>query len=178
LALDRVGYEEQESGSWSAHLQSDEERGFPRGRIVVKGQAFAVSELGPAPAFPASLRSLCVSASVERISPSSFQDCGLLENIAFEYGSRLNCIEKQAFSECLCLKSMAIPPLVYSLGKWGFAGCSHMGAISFSVASKLERIDEEAFSHCSSLAAIRIPAPLKFLDASGTMSTLTLSGIF
>jgi hypothetical protein len=80
--------------------------------------------------------SVVVPPSVVVLSKSSFCQCESLESVIFGDGSRIERIEKSAFSRS-GLKSIVIPALVVALGKSCFRNCTSLGSVMFSYGSRL-----------------------------------------
>jgi uncharacterized membrane protein YqaE (UPF0057 family) len=110
--------------------------------------------------------SLSLSASDGRLGIfSSVKFCsqvtGELSVVTFERGSRIEKIEKSAFSRTE-LKSIMIPSSVVVLGKGCFSWCNSLESVQFESDSRLERIEEFAF-RWSELRSIVIPSSVVIL---------------
>jgi hypothetical protein len=71
-----------------------------------------------------SLQSICIPASVEVIQRDAFvdafEDFSCVQTLTFEAGSKLQRIEKLAFSGCASLKSICLPASVTEIGGGAF----------------------------------------------------------
>jgi hypothetical protein len=67
--------------------------------------------------------SITLSRSVEIIGSYCFSDCESLASLAFERGSKLTRIGRNAFQRCSSLKSIVIPASVTTIGGAAFADC-------------------------------------------------------
>jgi hypothetical protein len=76
--------------------------------------------------------------------------------VTFQGGSRLERIDREAFSSC-GLKSIVIPSSVVVVGKHSFFLCKPLTSVAFESGSRLELIDECAFSK-TGLKSIVIPS--------------------
>jgi hypothetical protein len=70
------------------------------------------------------LRSICIPSSVEILCQWCFCTSSWLLSVTFQWGSRLNRIERRVFWECSQLRSIYIPPSVKSLPCGCFEGCA------------------------------------------------------
>jgi hypothetical protein len=112
------------------------------------------------------LRSIVVPSSVVVLGKESFHGCRSLESVTFESGSRLERIERSAFSGTVIfsnkLKSVLIPSSVVVLGKRSFGQCKSLESVTFESGSRLERIEKRAFQG-SGLRSILIPSSVVVL---------------
>ncbi|KAK8897393.1 hypothetical protein M9Y10_015339 [Tritrichomonas musculus] len=88
------------------------------------------------------------------IREKAFFGCIQLEVIEFSDDSKLQTIDKYAFSYSK-IKSIKIPSSVTSIGKNVLDNCGQLEVIEFSDDSKLQTIDREAFSY-STIKCIKI----------------------
>lgn len=85
-----------------------------------------------------------------------------LETIVFP--STLITIGKEAFYNCLQIKSLTLPANLATIDDNAFAACSNLaGHIEFP--SVLNKIGEYAFSNCLALNTVRLPNSLKILNS-------------
>jgi len=114
---------------------------------------------------------LVIPADVTVIEEGQFQeeeDHPYLRSVTFEPGSKLERIEKNAFSRCALLKDITIPAGVTTIGERAFFE-SGLESATFLKGSKLETIGANAFLSCKSLSSITIPASTKTI-AHGAFS--------
>jgi hypothetical protein len=104
---------------------------------------------------------ICIPSSVESIGKYCFDGCGFLCEVTFEFGSKLQRIEKEAFRETH-LKTIRIPASVELIGESCFDACHSLYDVVFEFGSKLQRIEESAFQG-SGLKMIRIPSSVEFI---------------
>jgi hypothetical protein len=106
---------------------------------------------------------ITIPKSIERLEASCFGGRQCHPSVVFESGSRLICIEAEAFSMWRRLASICIPSSVEKLCRGCFADCSSLSTVSFESGSKLGCIEEEAFVRCSLLSSFCIPPGLHAL---------------
>jgi hypothetical protein len=137
---------------------------FPRRLISVSGFVVEVEEIGRDPQalrVDEVLLAICIPSSVEKICESCFNGCKSLSTITFESGSKLSCIENDAFCNCSSLSSIGIPSSVEQICRECFNGCYSLSTITFESDSKLSCIERSAFCNCLSLSSICIPSSLE-----------------
>jgi hypothetical protein len=78
-----------------------------------------------------------ISSSIEVISNVFFRGCTSLSWAAFEIGSQLSELAKQAFSES-GLTSIHLPASVTVIGEFCFSSCRSLVSITFDPASKFD----------------------------------------
>ena len=106
---------------------------------------------------------LVIPADVTVIEAGQFkedEDHPYLRSVTFEPGSKLERIEKEAFSGCALLKDITIPAGVTTIGERAFFE-SGLESVTFLKGSKLETIGANAFMSCKNLSSITIPASTK-----------------
>jgi hypothetical protein len=86
--------------------------------------------------------------------------------VAFEADSYLRAIDRGAFSEAACLKSIVIPFFVSVLGSSCFSLCEPLCSVIFEGPSRLATIEESAFLFCESLRWVVIPASVTAISES------------
>jgi hypothetical protein len=112
-----------------------------------------------------SLRKILIPSSVEFIGAGCFFECKCLCEIVFEFGSKLQCIEHDAFYGN-AIKTIRIPSSVEFIGECCFSGCkSSLCEVTFETGSKLRRIEENAFDY-TALKTIRIPSNVEYIGRS------------
>jgi hypothetical protein len=109
---------------------------------------------------------LVVSASLATLAYDVIDDDdSLIEAIEFEPGSKLQRIERFAFMECTCLRSLCIPASVESIGdcilSGPFGSKSSLSTLTFDSGSKLREIDTSTFTGCPHLRSLCIPASVE-----------------
>jgi hypothetical protein len=122
-----------------------------------------------------SLKSICVPASVARLSGASFARCGLRQ-ISIESGSRFYRVSGDFVMDLKgvrivryfgCNLVITIPDCVEVLGRDSFLGCGSIRRVAFAPNSNLNRIERSAFGHCPHLTSIAIPSIATFLEMAG-----------
>ena len=91
--------------------------------------------------------SMCVSMDSEIVIPDTYN------------GMPVTGIGRQAFWNCMSLKTVTIPSSVTSIGDSAFSGCSSLTSIT--IPSSVTSIDYDAFGGCSGLTSITIPSSVK-----------------
>ena len=92
--------------------------------------------IGPECFLGAGIERIVIPKSVEKMQRSAFEDCGSLEEVVFEEGSKLETIQNKTFNWCRNLARVDLP-------------------------DELESIDYDAFSYCENLKNIQLPNGLK-----------------
>lgn len=135
-----------------------------------------------------SLKSITIPAQCTTIGVAAFKNCKSLESVLFESGSRLATIDGAysddhyygAFSDCVSLKSIAIPATCLRIGIAAFKNCKSLENVSFASGSQLSKISgayscvsysyvswyHGAFSDCESLKSIVIPPKCRSIGAT------------
>jgi hypothetical protein len=90
------------------------------------------------------------------IGPKSFSSCAFIVEVKFTSNS-VQEIHASAFSECVGLCRISIPPGVSRLPSRCFFGCYSLSQIEFPENSELVEICESAISRCTSLEKILLP---------------------
>ncbi len=98
---------------------------------------------------------------VKSVGYRAFRDCTLLTSITFA-SKNVSVIEEQAFSGCVKLTSISIPPYVKSIENYTFFECRNLESISFP--DSLRTINQGAFKGCSKLKSLTFPGKLNTLD--------------
>ncbi len=98
------------------------------------------------------IRSVTVSAGVEKIGNFAFSKCNSLTSVNLPSG--LKTIGTSAFSYCESLSSVSIPSGVTTLGKNAFSNCSELASVT--IPSSVNSIEQDTFNSCSNLSSISI----------------------
>jgi hypothetical protein len=153
-------------------------RCFPRRFIVVDGICFDRSEvevkvweeasmlwtyLPRSDLFPVSV---CIPASVQRLSQCIGRSYPRFTILTFEYGCPVSEIGTATFCNCASLLSVCVPAGCTEIRASCFGGCIGLSAVTFEPGSKLRVIGDTAFRKCSSLPSIQIPASAEKLGDS------------
>lgn len=159
------------------------------------------------------LKSITIPAKCRAIGAAAFKNCKALETVVFEPDSRLQIIEggytpegKEyayfgAFSDCISLKSIAIPKTCQTIEATAFKNCKALRNVVFSPECCLNGLDggyskansdtndyyehdssdyrysNGAFANCSSLLLLTIPAAVKTISESCFVNCTSLSKI-
>jgi hypothetical protein len=112
------------------------------------------------------LKKMTIPSSVEVIGEYCFYSCESLCEVTFERGSKLQRIEKEAFSPGIFavtgLKKITIPSSVEVIGENSFSWCRSLSEVTFERGSKLQRIEELAF-YLTGLKKITIPSSVEVI---------------
>jgi hypothetical protein len=92
---------------------------------------------------------IIILASVEVLREQSFSDCKSLSSVAFESGSRLSRIEKEAFGG-IGLFEVILPASVEVLGLRCFSECKSLSSVTFESGSKLLENEREVLHQAGS----------------------------
>ena len=99
------------------------------------------------------LTSVVIPEGVKRISSNAFYYCSGLESVVLP--STVTDIDSYSFQECYNLKSIVIPSSVRTIGGGAFAYCSGLTTVILN--NGIKTISWRAFNSCSSLQSITIP---------------------
>ncbi len=98
-----------------------------------------------------------------------------LETIVFP--STLVTIGKEAFYNCLQIKSLVLPANLATIDNYAFATCNNLaGHIEFPVG--LNKIGEYAFANCLALNTVRLPNSLKILNSYAFSGCSALNKVY
>jgi hypothetical protein len=104
---------------------------------------------------------LLLETRVREFQACAFFEHGSLDEITFEFGSKLKCIEEYAFYYS-SMRMIQIPSCVEFIGDCCFFGCHSLCDITFESGSKLQRLGEGAF-YSSGVTRIQIPSSVEFI---------------
>lgn len=135
------------------------------------------------------LVSVEIPDSVTRIEVHAFHNCVNLRSIKFGENSRLGIIGSFAFTGCIMLEEINLPPVteigpyvfaqchslkelrfdnspyfssgIERLPRYAFAGCKKLSSVEFDGNSLLEIIEKKAFYGCTNLRKILVTGRLK-----------------
>lgn len=102
-----------------------------------------------------------MSQNLLAIPNSAFREDRRLEKILFTKNCKVEWIGKDAFSECVLLPGILLPPKVTVIGDRAFWRCKELKKIRFP--EGLKRIGKEAFYFCG-LESLELPESLEILD--------------
>lgn len=89
------------------------------------------------------------------IGEKAFYECAGLKTVAFEEGTQLVSIDREAFRFCNNLVSIAIPNSVTSIGAFAFRECGALRTVT--IPTGVTTLTEGVFQFCSGLEEITIP---------------------
>ncbi|MCR5089816.1 MAG: leucine-rich repeat domain-containing protein [Oscillospiraceae bacterium] len=107
-----------------------------------------------------SLKDIVLPEKQEDIAQYCFYHCKSLQHIATPQLKRIN---KAAFSGCLSLQALDLPPTLRSISYRAFYECESLTEVI--VPESVERIGEQAFARCKGLKHVVLPRSLKLGDA-------------
>jgi hypothetical protein len=114
----------------------------------------------------ASLKAICIPASVKIIGEWCFAFCQRLTSVTFQSGSKLSAINQRAFLSCPQLgPSIQLPAALGFLGNGCFEDCPVLLLIAFEPNSALCHIGSFPFRRCA-LESFQIPASLGSINWS------------
>ncbi len=102
-----------------------------------------------------------MSQNLQAIPNSAFREDRRLEKILFTKNCKVERIGKDAFSECVLLPVILLPPSVTEIGDRAFFRCKELKRVRFP--EGLKRIGKEAFYFCG-LESLELPESLEILD--------------
>ena len=102
----------------------------------------------------ATLQTVCLPNSVEKIGAYAFGRCEGLESINIPVG--VTEIGNYAFEMCLNLASITVPGTVENVGQYAFSRCSALKDVTISEGVQI--IGMKAFEHCAGIETIEIPS--------------------
>jgi hypothetical protein len=114
---------------------------------------------------------------VDQLGRSCFRDCGFVNRVDFDLGSRVRLIDSEAFWDCRSLRQICIPSSVEVLGDSCFWACRELRVVTFEGDSKLRELRSHAFASCGSLLAIWIPPSVVVIRAHCFDSCSSLSDV-
>lgn len=93
-----------------------------------------------------------VTYDVKKISAAAFRNCRNIERIFFESNNKINQIEKNAFENCISLKTFHIPRGIKDISESCFAHCINLEEIKSE--SSINEIGKSAFEDCIELKSV------------------------
>jgi hypothetical protein len=136
---------------------------YVSGDLIVKSRGgIAISYLGDS-------AHLVIPLGITVIGIRSFLKHYEISSLTFEAPCRVTRIEKEAFGECVALKSVLIPASVEVLCPRAFSHCG-VSVVTFESGSRLRRIEELAFGWCD-LKSFWVPPFVEFIDGSAFRGT-------
>ncbi len=128
------------------------------GRYVVPKE---VKCIAPYAFFGSGVTEIVISPQVDSIGSMAFYGCLKLQKFLVEDGAKLSFIGDDAFSECVELTTVQLPPSLRHLGKRAFWLNSKLKDIS--IADGLEELQPYTFQGCVELTDITLPKSLKVI---------------
>lgn len=114
-----------------------------------------------------------IPAGVTAIEKNAFTDCVNLTTMAIPTGvTKIGC---NAFGDCLGLTSVTVPEGMTTIDNSTFAGCTNL--VSVTLPDSLTSIYDNAFLECTSLASITIPKNVTTLGWGVFESCMHLTAI-
>ena len=104
------------------------------------------------------LQSFTISASVEEIEQSAFEDCRSLTSISFAENPALTKIGNWAFYNCHQLSQITIPDGVTEIGDAAFYGCVYVQYLQ--IPASVQSMGDNAFALCSRITRMDVDAVL------------------
>ena len=96
------------------------------------------------------------------IGYSAFGNCTSLQSISFE--GNISLIEREAFINCISLKTIILPNGLESLGSSAFEGCSSLSKVVMS--NKLKEIEPTTFKDCVELQDVTLGDSIEVIGSS------------
>lgn len=162
------------------------------GRYVVPDHVTTIADYA---FFSSEVTEVEISASVEKIGNSAFQNCPKLERITFQTGSKLQSVGADAFSDCSqlveihlpeglkelgvrtfwlnsSLKNIVLPSTLDTLPKYCFQSCTSLRKVVLPQGLKV--ISENAFAGCENILSIKFPSTLDSIATKAFYKNLSL----
>ena len=109
---------------------------------------------------------IMINGSIAEIASDAFANNEVLEELSFDYDSRITRIEDRLFLGCSNLKSVYLHHGITSIGNSAFEGCTILSNLYLnSNEGVLESIGEYAFKDCRGLTRIELPKSLKSIGS-------------
>lgn len=108
------------------------------------------------------IQTVIIPSFIKIIGPYAFEMCKKLKKVDFEIDSKLEIIEKFAFS-CSSIEKFFIPPCLKKIGVSAFSVCENLHYLSIPSNSELNTIDENAF-WTSSIKSFVIPSHISNIN--------------
>jgi hypothetical protein len=134
---------------------------FESPSIVVKFLGYAFLDC-------ASLKSICIPASVQFVGQGCFTSCKSLVSVTFEEPSALAIVDDAAFDDCRSLPHISIPASIQQIGSSCFVDCESLTAIIFESPSHLSILGNLGNL---GLPSIDIPDSVEVIRGMTTSST-------
>ncbi len=93
----------------------------------------------------------------------------------YEIPSSVNCIENNAFSNCINLEKIILSEAITELGKSIFNGCKNLKSIFFN--SEIKEIGDYCFAGCESIEELSIPSSVQAIGAKAFCNCKSLKTI-
>ena len=138
---------------------------LPEGLVSIGENAFASCRLIAG--------EVVIPEGVTVIPRNAFAYCGSIESLRF--GSKLERIDKLAFTDCRKLTSITLPDSLRSVGEHAFAMCE--GLVSLDLGSGIKEIGKYAFSADKSLESVVIPDSVKVIYEGAFFECESLASI-
>ncbi len=141
---------------------------LPRSVKTVGSYAFAGCSM---------LQSVTLHRELTSIGIGAFYGCTSMTAAAFEAGSAMTAIPKDAFRECTALVTLNIPSFIKTVGANAFFGCTALETLT--VEEGVLSLGDQCFQNCTALANVTLPASLADTPAvaeDGTAYTLPAIG--
>jgi hypothetical protein len=101
---------------------------------------------------------------VTKLSSRALAKIPSLKSVTFEFGSRLQMLERWTFSGCSSLQSICVPASVEILEDACFFNLPNLSSVTFESGSRLREIGDQVFGICPLLKSIFIPASVSVID--------------
>lgn len=107
------------------------------------------------------LESLIIGNNVTQIHEGAFASCIFLRTVSMGANSKIETIEKEAFSECERMVSLTLPANLVSIGREAFEYCGKL--LSVTLPQSLTYIGSDAFYGCNQLYEVYDLSPSIFV---------------
>lgn len=121
-----------------------------------------------------SIRSITIPTCVEGFGDGVFGNCGSLESVTFESGSRLKSLGDSCFSGCSKLKNITLPQGLNQINSYAFQYCTELNRLD--VPTSVISIGTYAFKD-SGLEEISIPVGIKTIEDGAYSSCINLKSV-
>ena len=126
------------------------------------------------------LKSISMPHSLKKIGVGAFFGCINLESVIFsneQKNLRLSLIDKQAFENCIRLKTFSFPKCLSVIRESLFKNCSNLESVTFHENSNISIISSSTFAYCIKLKSILIISSVEEIGFNAFQKCLSLESI-
>lgn len=141
--------------------------------LIISGEGYMVDYEDYAPWYKESILNIIIEDGVTNIGKNAFNNCIGIKSITI--GNSVKSIEYRAFYNCLNLKEITIPKNVTEIGNSVFQYCENLSSVTFE--SGVVKLGDDALRNCTNLKTIILPESIRdigqyFVWWSKSLSTI------